>query len=70
MPSVESRSLPQKHCVENSIPAMVNPSSAHVEVQNSTELKFEVAAKVGRARKVVLSVKQPADVHPPCNGFE
>ena len=56
MPSVESRSLPQKHCVENSIPAMVNPSSAHVEVQNSTELKLEVAARVDRARKVVLSV--------------
>ena len=63
MPSVEKRSLPQKHCI-CSIPAMLNPSSLHAEVQNSIELKLEVATNSARAGNVGLSVKHPAEIHP------
>lgn len=43
---------------------MLNPSSLHAEVQNSIELKFEVATNVGRAGNVALSVKHPTEIHP------
>ncbi len=44
---------------------MLNPSSLHAEVQNSIELKLEVATNSARAGNFVgLSVKHPAEIHP------